>query len=77
MKKADAEQIVSAIQDGTCPDIVIETMEQRGGTQSYQVLCRYEGPTFRRGQQLFLQGMSFWITNPYEWSMLCKILNEK
>jgi hypothetical protein len=76
MTEEEANRIAEAIKDAATDVIHIESVEQNPKTNRFQVLCRYKGPTFKHGQQLFLHGMPICIKNSYEWTKLHTLLKK-
>lgn len=77
MTEVEANYIAETIRGAALQEIRVEAIEQNPKIRTFQVRCRYNGPTFKYGQQLFLNGTPLYIKNSYEWAMLCKLLNNK
>jgi len=74
LSKKEAIYIADAIRDVALHMIHIESIEKNPKTNGYQIRCKYHGPTFKYGQQLFLNGMSLYINQSYEWTRLYRLL---
>ena len=74
LSKEEANQIADSMKDVEPQVLHVEAIEQNARTNRYQIRCKYDGPTIKYRQQLFLHGMSLCIEKRYEWERLYKLL---
>lgn len=74
LSEEEAKRIAESIKDSAVHMIHVESIEQSPKTNNYQVKCKYDGPTMKYGQQLFLHGMPLCIKKTYEWARLYRLL---
>ncbi|HLZ58786.1 MAG TPA: hypothetical protein VKR06_17740 [Ktedonosporobacter sp.] len=77
MTEAEATALATTIRDAALQEVSVEAVEPHPLTGKFQVKCRYRGPTFHYQRQLFLHGMSLWISAPHEWTRILKLVQKK
>ena len=77
MTETEAHRVASAIRSSAPQEVCVEAIEQSPKRHTYYVRCRYNGPTFKDEQRLFLQGIHFRVHSLYEWSNLLKLLDRR
>jgi hypothetical protein len=74
LSEIDAKRIANTINDVAFHKLHVESIEQNPKTNGYQIRCKYQGPTMKRGQQLILHGVPLYIKRSYEWTKLYRLL---
>jgi hypothetical protein len=72
----EAKYIENSIEDVALHILHVESIERNPKTNGYQIRCKYNGPTFKYGQQLYLHGMPLCIKKSYEWTKLYKLFKK-
>jgi len=74
LSEIEAKGIVNSINDVAFHKLHVESIEKNSRTNGYQIRCKYNGPTMKRGQQLILHGVALYINKSYEWTKLYRLL---
>ncbi len=76
MTETEAHRVASAIRSNA-QEVCVEAIEQSPKKHTYYVRCRYNGPTFKDEQRLFLHSVRFRVHSLYEWSNLLRLLDRR
>ena len=74
LSEIEAKRIANTINDVAFYKLHVESIEKNSVTNGYQIRCKYQGPTVKRGQQLILLGVPLYIKKSYEWTKLYRLL---
>jgi hypothetical protein len=74
LSEIEAKRIANTINDVAFHKLHVESIEKNPKTNGYQIRCKYQGPTLKRGQQLILHGVPLYIKKSYEWTKLYRLL---